>query len=138
MISPGAFEHRMTASHNDIDHMGHVNNVVYVKWVQEVAWAHWQFAATEFLRSKYSWVLLRHEIDYRHAAFSGDQIAGYTWVGKSDGPKFERFVTLCRVADGKVLVESKTLWCLLETKSMRPKRIGEDITSILQIGTAKS
>jgi len=134
-IPPGAFAHSLMAEKNDIDHLGHVNNVVYVRWVQEVATAHWLYTASEELRKKYTWVLLRHEIDYRNPAFLGNKITGYTWVGKHEGPKFERFVTLLHAADGNVLAKSKTLWCLLDYASMRPKRIEEDIIATLQTGS---
>ncbi|HEY9044913.1 MAG TPA: thioesterase family protein [Ohtaekwangia sp.] len=125
------FEHRIIASASDIDELGHVNNVVYVRYIQEVAAAHWNNTASEVLKAAYLWVVLRHEIDYKNPAFLHDKIIGTTWVGEHHGARFERFVKLVRAADQKVLVESKTMWCLLDSKSMRPVRIGEDILGIL-------
>jgi len=125
------FEHRIIASPHDIDELGHVNNVVYVRYIQEVAAAHWNTIASDALKSTYLWVVLRHEIDYKNPAFLNEEIIGTTWVGESHGARFERFVKLVRASDQKVLVESKTMWCLLDGKSMRPVRIGDDILSIL-------
>jgi acyl-CoA thioester hydrolase len=109
--------------------MGHVNNVVYVRWVQEVAAAHWASSASDTLRAKYAWVVLRHEIDYKSPAFLHDEINGFTWVGDHSGARFDRYVKL--MSNGKVLAEAKTTWCLLDASSMRPIRIPEEILSLL-------
>lgn len=129
MESVNAFKHILHVLPSDIDDMGHVNNVVYVRWVQDVAAAHWKDAASPALQVKYAWVVLRHEIDYRNPAFLTDEIAGYTWVGNYSGARFERFVKL--MSGIKVLAEAKTTWCLLDSKSLRPIRIPDEITSLL-------
>lgn len=67
------FSHPIAVSPEDIDEMGHVNNVVYLRWVQEAATAHWMNNAPEELHSKYAWVVLRHEIDYVSAAVLNDK-----------------------------------------------------------------
>ena len=124
------FQHTIKILPADIDELGHVNNVVYVRWVQEVAAAHWRDVATDALRSRYLWVVLRHEIDYRHPAFLTDTIIGTTWVGAHNGAKFERFVTL-QNQEGKPVAEAKTLWCMLDGMSMRPTRITEEVLALL-------
>ena len=129
MKTRNPFEHFLRVIPSDIDDMGHVNNVVYVRWVQEVASAHWNHSATQELRSKYSWVVLRHEIDYKNPAFLQDQITGITWVGEFHGARFDRFVKL--LVGPKVLAEAKTTWCLLDAKSLRPVRIPLEIISLL-------
>ena len=125
------FNHLIRVNPEDIDELGHVNNVVYVRYVQEVAAAHWDKVADSELKNRYSWVVLRHEIDYRSPAFLNDEITGTTWVGEHHGAKFERFVKLVRQVDKKVLAEAKTVWCLMDAKSMRPIRITEDVLKIL-------
>jgi len=129
-ISP--FQLSISVQKNDIDEMGHVNNVVYLRWVQEVAAAHWNFVASPELQAKYSWVVLRHEIDYRLPAFLEDKIIGSTWVGEYHGARFERFVKLCHAGNNKVVAEAKTMWCLLDSRTMKPKRIDEDILQLLR------
>lgn len=125
------FIHKLTAQPEDIDQLGHVNNVVYVRWVQEVAAAHWDTVASPDLLLKYSWVVLRHEIDYKNPAFNGDEIIGSTWVGNHQGPRSERYVILTAGKTGKVLAEAKTIWCMIDSKTFRPIRITEEVTSVL-------
>ncbi|GAB2534756.1 acyl-CoA thioesterase [Rufibacter soli] len=115
----------------DIDALGHVNNVVYLRWVQEVSAAHWATVAPQELQDKYLWVVLRHEIDFHKPAFQSDVIKGSTWVGGHHGAKFERFVTLQRSDSEELLASAKTTWCLLDAATMRPRRIEEDVLKVL-------
>lgn len=116
----------------DIDDMAHVNNVVYVRWVQEVAAAHWNTLATAEVKQRYLWVVLRHEIDYISPAFTDDIVVATTWVGESAGPRSERFVHLTNKTTGKLLAKAKTTWCLLDGTTMRPKRVDEEVISLLK------
>jgi len=119
---------------SDIDDMAHVNNVVYVRWVQDVAAAHWNTLASAEAKKKYVWVVLRHEIDYLSPAVSQDIILATTWVGDSQGPRSERFVVLTNKATGKLLAKAKTTWCLLDGATLRPKRVDEEVISLLKPG----
>ena len=125
MIS--SFRYSIKVASTDIDELGHVNNVVYVRYVQEVAAAHWNAVADHALRTKYLWVVLRHEIDYKNPAFLNEMIDATTWVGEHNGARFDRFVKLVSEASGKVLVEANTTWCMLDAKSMKPVRIHDDV-----------
>jgi acyl-CoA thioester hydrolase len=126
------FEHRITVSKADIDELGHVNNVVYVRYVQEVAAAHWLKAASISLQERYAWVVLRHEIDYRNPAFLNEEIIGQTWVGDYNGARFDRFVKLVAANTNKTLVEAKTSWCMLDARTMRPTRITPEVIEIIR------
>ena len=130
-MASNPFEHSIKVTASDIDELGHVNNVVYVRYIQEVSAAHWQHAATGDLKEKYSWVILRHEIDYRNPAFLNDEIIGHTWVGEYNGARFERFVKLTSATTHKVLAESKTMWCMLDARTKRPTRITEEVLAVL-------
>ena len=123
------YQHKIEVTGDDIDELGHVNNVVYVRWVQEVASAHWEHAAPTALKTKYAWVVLRHEIDYKNPAFLKDEITGFTWVGEHHGARFDRFVRI--QCESRVLAEAKTSWCLLDAKSFRPIRIPDEILELL-------
>ena len=123
------FQHKIIVTTADIDELGHVNNVVYLRWVQDVAAAHWEYAASYDLKSRYAWVVLRHEIDYKSPAFLRDEITGLTWVGTHGGPKFDRFVRI--ECENKILAEAKTTWCLLDAKTFKPIRIPQEILEIL-------
>jgi len=76
---------------DDIDEQNHVNNTVYLRWVQEVATAHWRALASQQAQKTIGWVVLRHEIDYKASAVVGEQMLLRTWVGKATRLTFERF-----------------------------------------------
>jgi acyl-CoA thioester hydrolase len=113
---------------DDIDDLDHVNNVVYVRWAQEVASQHWLTAASPELQQKYSWVVLRHEIDYKSPAFHGDVLQGRTWVEEFNGVTSIRVVQFLRAE--KIICEVKTTWCLLDALSMKPTRATESLVSV--------
>lgn len=113
---------------NDLDELNHVNNIVYLKWVLDAAQNHWLDLTDEVLRRKYQWVVLRHEIDYHKPALINDQIKAYTWVEWHEGAKSLRQVKIMR--GDQLIASSKTIWCLLDAKTLRPKRIEEDIIGL--------
>jgi acyl-CoA thioester hydrolase len=111
----------------DIDELGHVNNVVYLRWVQEVAVAHWRAAATEAQQAALVWVAVRHEIDYRHPAMPGDQLVARTWVGGADSRNFERHTEILRASDRRLLAQARTLWCPISRATGKPTKVGDDV-----------
>lgn len=134
MSSAATYSHALKATKEDIDEMGHVNNVVYVRWIQEVAAAHWAHAATAAMKQNYLWVVVRHEVDYLSPAFEGDVITGTTWIGEATGAKSERYVELTRKETGKVLIKAKTTWCMLDAATLKPRRVDPEITQLLGTG----
>lgn len=124
------FQHIIRVQPEDLDELNHVNNVVYVRWVQEAAAAHWNSLASEHIKNKYFWVVLRHEVDYKSPALLHDVIIAKTWVEDYDGARSNRRVQLFRKEDNKLLAEAKTTWCLLSMQNQRPTRIGPDITDV--------
>lgn len=119
------FEHSFIIGPDDIDRQGHVNNVRYVQWVQDVAVAHWQTSATAEQLANVTWVVLRHEIDYLRPAFENEEITVSTWVGKASAAKSERFTEIRR--GEKILVQAKSIWCALDLKTLRPRRIDDEL-----------
>lgn len=111
----------------DIDELGHVNNVVYLRWVQDVAIAHWTAASTDAQRAEVAWVAIRHEIDYKHPALPGDAIVARTWVGTADANRFERHTEILRAADQKVLARARTLWVPISRTTGRLTRVNDDV-----------
>ena len=107
----------------DIDEMGHVNNTVYLRWVQDVATAHWQSLASPEAQASVAWVVLRHEIDYKLPALTGDEILLRTWVGKATRLTFERHTEISRKTDQQLLAKARTLWCPISTATGRPTRV---------------
>jgi acyl-CoA thioester hydrolase len=121
------FELPIVASEADIDELGHVNNAVWVQWIQQVAVAHWAAIADATHVDAYFWVVVRHEIDYLRAAFAGDEILARTWVGEAPkGARFDRHMEFIG-PDGKILVRAKTQWAIIDKASSRPIRVPPDV-----------
>ena len=123
------FTHAITAQSADIDELGHVNNAVWVRWIQDLATAHWQAVAPADHIAAYIWVVTRHEIDYRGNVGPGEMVTGETWVPEPPkGARFDRHVRFTG-ADGKVKVEAVTTWALIDRASGRLARVREDIAA---------
>ena len=123
------FTMAITAGPVAIDELGHVNNASWVRWMQDVAVAHWNAIAPAEHRDAYIWVVTRHEIDYRGNVSEGEGVTAETWV--SDPPRGARFDRNMRFlgADGKVRVEAKTTWALIERASGRLMRVPADVAA---------
>ncbi|MGH7021389.1 MAG: acyl-CoA thioesterase [Brevundimonas sp.] len=106
-----------------IDANGHVNNVVYVGWLQDAGTAHWNARFDEPTRAKWSWVVLRHEIDYLRAIAPGAVgVVARTWVGDPQGPRFNRYVRI-EDGEGRLCAQGLSEWCLVDAETLRPARI---------------
>ena len=99
MTDTPVFELTLTAGPEHIDELGHVNNAVWVQWIQQVAVAHWEAVADRGHKDAYYWVVVRHEIDYLRAVHAGDVVTARTWVADAPkGARFDRFVAItCQV-----------------------------------------
>jgi acyl-CoA thioester hydrolase len=120
---PVTFELAFQVAPDDIDALGHVNNVVYLRWVQDVAAAHWTSVTSPGERAEIGWVVLRHEIDYKHPARPGDRVIARTWVGPPSAATFERHTEILRARDDRLLARARSLWCPVHPASGRLRRI---------------
>lgn len=120
------YELEIAVAPADIDELGHVNNVVYLRWVQDAAVAHWMAAATEQEKNSLLWVVVRHEIDYKRPALAGDTIIARTWVGAASRRVFERHTELRRKRDGKLLAKARTQWAPIDAETRRLADVGDD------------
>lgn len=121
---PARFELALRVTPEDIDDLGHVNNVVYVRWIQDAAVAHWRSVmAGDPELGAIPWVVRRHEIDYKRPAFLGEDLIARTWVGETDGLSFERHTEIVRAADGQVLARARSLWCPVYPETGHPRRL---------------
>jgi acyl-CoA thioester hydrolase len=118
-----------TPTASDIDELGHVNNAVWVQWVQEMATAHWQAVAHPDHIAAYVWVVVRHEIDYLGNVGLGETVTARTWI--SDPPKGARFDRNVEFANdqGKVIVRAKTTWAIVDRASGRILRVPADVAA---------
>lgn len=130
MNAEKSFRHPIIVKPGDIDHLGHVNNVVYLRWMQEAAEAHWNRLSTPEERKQIAWVVLRHEIDYRLPARLSDELYALTWVGETEGLRSVRYVRIFREPQ-VLLAEAKTTWLLVDAATQRPRRIGPEVLAML-------
>lgn len=131
---PSRFELPVRVVPEDFDELGHVNNVVYLRWVQDVAIAHWRAAATPAQQEQLAWVAHRHEIDYKAPALPGDAIIASTWVGSAESVRFERFVEVLRASDRKVLAAARTLWVPINRATGRVTRVDDAVRGVFSRG----
>ena len=124
------FSHSFHVSAEDIDAQGHVNNVSYVRWIQDVAVAHWSSATTQEQREKYSWIVLRHEIDYKKQAFESEEATATTWVGEPTRVSWERFTEITR--GESLLVKARSVWCLIDRETSKPTRITAELKELFR------
>jgi acyl-CoA thioester hydrolase len=124
---PTRFEHHVRVADTDIDELGHVNNVVYLQWVQDVAAAHWAYAATDEQRATVVWVAVRHEIDYKAPAFADDEVLVRTWVEAWTAVTSDRHTEIVRASDGALLAKARTVWAALDPATKRPRRVGAEV-----------
>lgn len=117
------FNRTFTAAPADIDELGHVNNAVWVRWIQELAVAHWESIALPEHRAAHVWVVTRHEVDYRGNVAEGESVTGETWVPTPPrGARFDRHARFVG-SDGRVRVEAVTTWALIDRASGRLLRV---------------
>ena len=114
----------------DIDELNHVNNVVYLQWVNDVSALHWSTLSNVEINAKYIWVAVRHEIDYLKPAFINEEITIKTWIATLEGVKSIRKVEIYRKEE--LLAKSKTTWVLLDAKTQKITRIPKEIKEIFE------
>lgn len=122
-----AFQRVITPEPGDFDELGHINNVVYLRWSQDLATTHWRTVAPEPLLARNIFVALRHEIDYRDQILPGDEVIGRTWLGRAKGPRFLRYVDIRKTGAKRPSASVVTDWCMLDTESRKPMRVSADI-----------
>jgi len=121
------FEQSITASADDIDELGHVNNAVWVRWIQDVATAHWTSRAPAEHLDAYIWVVTRHEIDYLRSVSVGETVTARTWVpDPPKGARFDRHMEFTG-SDGRLRVRARTTWAIIEKTSGKPVRVPAEV-----------
>jgi len=121
------FTMRFTAGPEHIDELGHVNNAVWVRWMEEVATAHWMADGRPEDVERFVWVVTRHEIDYRGNVGPGEEVTALTEIReRPTGARFERFVTFSD-AGGKELVRARTTWAMIDRASARLMRVPAEV-----------
>ncbi|RYE90904.1 MAG: acyl-CoA thioesterase [Cytophagaceae bacterium] len=127
-----AFQHTFVVEASDIDQLGHANNVAYVRWVQDVAAAHWHslYPAGPEMPPQV-WVVQEHKVRYLRSAYAGEELRASTWVADVKGASSKRLTRIERVADGQLLCAAETQWVLLDAGSGRPVRVPGEVAERL-------
>lgn len=119
-----------------IDHMGHVNNAVYLQFMEQTAWAHtWALGLSwqSYQALDAACVVRRHELDYLAAAFEGDRLQVATWISGNDGRlNLWRGYQIRRVGDGKTLLRARTRFVCVRLSNGRPRRMPQEFIDAYQ------
>jgi acyl-CoA thioester hydrolase len=121
------FRHPVAIQPADIDHMGHVNNSVYLKWVQDAVVDYWQSVAPPDAVARHLWVALKHEITYLKPTFLQDNVVAEVIAEKVEGAR-AFFTTVLRRGED-VLSEIHSGWCCLDAATQRPARLAREIAT---------
>lgn len=117
-----------------IDENGHVNNVSYVQWMQDIAVEHYAaIGGIEIQGSDATWVVREHHIEYLLPAFAGEEIEIKTWVENVRRVRSLRKYEFIRKSDGKVLVKGETDWVFVDAKTGRPREIPESVSNLFAL-----
>jgi acyl-CoA thioester hydrolase len=128
-VSSPVFEMVLTATPEHIDMLGHVNNAVWVQWMEQVAVAHWESVADAAHKDAYFWVVVRHEIDYLRAALEGERLTARTWAGdKPQGARYDRHMEFLG-EDGKIRVRARSWWAIIDKAAGRPIRVPPEVVA---------
>lgn len=123
------FHLTFTAQEEDIDEMGHVNNAVWVVWLQDASVAHWYWAARPEHRNSYAAIVLQHEINYRGNVALGAEVRASTWIqGPPRGARYDRRVDF-HDQEGRLLVTATTQWGLIARETGRLTRATPEIAA---------
>jgi acyl-CoA thioester hydrolase len=124
------FVQRFPVAAGDIDELGHVNNIVYLRYAQEIAIAHWHTRAAPEMVHAYVWVVTRHEVDYRAQLGLGDQVEVRTWVDEAPrGPSWIRFVDVYNAGAEKPAAQIKSNWVMLDAGTRRMRRVPAELAA---------
>lgn len=124
-MASSAFHYPIGVEPADIDHMGHVNNSVYLKWVQDAVVQFWESVAPSEAVARHLWVALQHRITYRRPAFLDDNIVADV-VAESVAGARAMFTTVIMRGE-EVLAEVQSTWCCLDAASRRPARLAREV-----------
>jgi acyl-CoA thioester hydrolase len=135
LLDSGAFRLEFTVPDSAVDENLHVNNVVYVQWMQDVAVRHAAAAGCtrETQARGATWVVRSHTIEYLRPSFAGDRLAVETWVADARRALSTRGYRFLRAEDGKVVVTGETQWVYVDAASGRPRDIPREVIEAFRL-----
>jgi len=133
---PAVYQHKLTVTAEEVDWMGHVNNVAYFSWLQDAAVAH--STAQGWSGNRYrdlgqAWVARKHAIEYLRPAVSEDELVVQTWVATLSRVTSERRYRVIRPSDDALVATAMTQWAFVKIASGMPCRIPQEVQSAFEI-----
>lgn len=125
--APNTYDYELDVVAEDIDEMGHVNNAVYLTWVQTAVLRHWRRLAPSHVAASHRWVALQHRINYRRPAFLDDHVVVRAVLQRMHGARAV-YRTMIKHGD-QLLAEVESSWCCIDAVSKKPVRLARDIVS---------
>ena len=129
------YQFAIGVTENDVDRNGHVNNVVYIQWMQDAAIAHARASgctkASQTVGA--TWVVRTHHIEYLSPLFAGDRVTVLTWPANFQRVRSTRIYKFVRAKDGAVIARAETDWVFVNAKTGRPQSIPEEVRKTLPI-----
>ena len=123
-----SYSKKITVESKHLDELDHVNNVVYLQWVQEISKEHWLSKTNKEVNTNYFWVVRSHHLEYKKQTFFGDELLVKTYVENYSGPLSVRVVEF--YAGEKLVVVARSMWCLLDAGTKKPARVPEEIMNL--------
>ena len=130
------FRHPIAIEPVDIDHMGHVNNAVYLRWVQDAVVRYWEAVAPADAVAQHLWVALKHEISYVRPAFLEDGLVAEVIAERVQGAR--SYFTTCIRRGEELLAEVRSSWCCLDSTTHRPARLARDVVERFLPGSGRA
>lgn len=124
------FTKKITVTTKNLDDLNHVNNVIYVQWVNDIAKEHWHKKASTTILNDYFWVLMSHTIEYKASALLNDTILLKTYVTKASGVTSTRIVEIYNNETNILLAMSETNWCFMSTHTKKPTRLTKEVINL--------
>ncbi|MEW5938503.1 MAG: acyl-CoA thioesterase [Chloroflexota bacterium] len=133
MTVSSAYSKTIAVPDSAIDENGHVNNVAYVQWMQDIAVEHYSsIGGIEAQGNESTWVVREHRVEYLLPAFAGEEIEIRTWVENFRRVRSLRKYEFARKSDGKILVKGETDWVFVDAQTGSPRAIPEEVTRVFR------
>jgi acyl-CoA thioester hydrolase len=132
----GVYVHRFDVPPDAIDVNGHVNNLAYLRWMQDIATAHSSacgWPLLRYLETRTSWVVRSHHIEYERPAFAGESLTALTWIRAFGARSSPRRYAFWRASDRALLAKAETMWVFVDGRLGKPARIPEDFRSAFEL-----
>jgi len=129
------YQFEIEVTEKDVDRNGHVNNVVYIQWMQDAAIAHARASgctkASQAIGA--TWVVRTHHIEYLAPLFAGDKVTVVTWPANFQRVRSLRKYKFVRAKDQTVIARAETDWVFVNATTGRPQSIPEEVRNTLPV-----